>query len=121
MKEGNASPTAARNKSISFRLTKSVSSSRLKGMEESDSPAKNENPKLHSSASCCVLPGMNNYSSASDDEEGNGDKRSPCGDEEILRGTPTPIPEVQTGRQHSLNIFWSDVDVSHRFTIKFGI
>ncbi|EUB63643.1 Splicing factor, arginine/serine-rich [Echinococcus granulosus] len=73
LKQENNSPTVARNKSISFRLIKSVSSSRLKGMDESSpSPAAScEDPSILRTSSYSVLPGMSNYSSASDIEENN--------------------------------------------------
>ncbi|CDS40599.1 splicing factor arginine:serine rich 8 [Echinococcus multilocularis] len=73
LKQEKNSPTVARNKSISFRLIKSVSSSRLKGMDESSpSPAAScEDPSILRTSSYSVLPGMSNYSSASDSEEDN--------------------------------------------------
>uniref|UniRef100_A0A5K3EYE7 SURP motif domain-containing protein n=2 Tax=Mesocestoides corti TaxID=53468 RepID=A0A5K3EYE7_MESCO len=70
-KEEKNGTTKPRVKGISFRLTKSASSSRLKGMEES-SPSPNatgdEPPCLRASASCNVLPGMSNYSSETESE-----------------------------------------------------
>lgn len=104
-KQENNSPTVARNKSISFRLSKSVSSSRLKGMEESiSSPAANyEDPSILRTSSCSILPGMSNYSSASDSEEDNG-KDSPhsspvsnAHDEEPMERTLATVLEVPTG------------------------
>ncbi|KAL5971591.1 hypothetical protein TSMEX_000625 [Taenia solium] len=103
-KQENNSPTVARNKSISFRLIKSVSSSRLKGMEESiSSPAANcEDPSILRTSSCSVLPGMSNYSSASDSEEDDGkDSRhsSPLSnthDEEPVERSLATVLEVPT-------------------------
>ncbi|VDM18353.1 unnamed protein product [Hydatigera taeniaeformis] len=103
-KQENDSPTVARNKSISFRLIKSVSSSRLKGMEESisSSTANCDDPSILRASSCSVLPGMSNYSSASDSEDENRNESSHSSplsnahDEESMERTLTTVLEVPT-------------------------
>ncbi|VUZ46056.1 unnamed protein product, partial [Hymenolepis diminuta] len=71
--------STVKNKSISFRLTKSSSSSRLKEMEEtaSTTAAVNDDEKpvvvaantLHPSASYNILPGICSYTSETESEE----------------------------------------------------
>ncbi|KAL5111155.1 hypothetical protein TcWFU_000392 [Taenia crassiceps] len=103
-KQESNSPTVARNKSISFRLIKSISSSRLKGMEESisSSAANCEDPSILRTSSCSVLPGMSNYSSASDSEGDNGKDSPPSSplsnthDEEPMERTLATVLEVPT-------------------------
>ena len=107
MKQGGMSPTTTCNKSVSFRLTKSASSSRLKGVEESDSfPLKNmEDPDLPVSTSYCALPGMSNYS-ASESEEEVDEKilRFPFSNihnEETVGHNYSATPKVHTGKYHN--------------------
>ncbi len=105
-----------RIKSISFRLTKSASSGRLKDATTPPPPAEQTPPpdqtadaapiapsvqSLRPSASCNVLPGMNNYSSDSEDDEGGGETSRPPsleedGDESMQR-TLAAVLEVPSG------------------------
>ncbi len=107
-----------RIKSISFRLTKSASSGRLKDSTTPPPPAEQTPPadqttevapaaavpsvqSLRPSASCNVLPGMNNYSSDSEDDEGGGEASRPPsleedGDESMQR-TLAAVLEVPSG------------------------
>ncbi|KAM7541165.1 hypothetical protein Aperf_G00000030099 [Anoplocephala perfoliata] len=96
-----------KNKSISFRLTKSASSNRLKGMDEpcpSPPVIDDEAANLNTPSSCAVLPGICNYSSDSDSEDVDADKqvspqKSPIPNEVKEEGAALTSPGI-----HSANL-----------------